>query len=60
MSAYVLIGLPFGVGLALTAMNPTYMSPLYTTPTGHTMLGIALGMMGVGTVILKRIVSFKG
>jgi len=60
MSAYVLIGLPFGVGLALTAMNPTYMSPLWKTSTGHTLVGVALTMMVVGTVILKKIISFKG
>ncbi|MHB8642635.1 MAG: type II secretion system F family protein [Gaiellaceae bacterium] len=60
MSAYTLIGLPFGVALALTAMNAGYMAPLWKTSTGHTLLGVALGMMFVGTVLLKKIVSFKG
>jgi tight adherence protein B len=60
MSAYVLIGLPFFMAMALTALNPTYMAPLWSSSTGHTLVGVALGMMAVGTVLLKRIVSFKG
>jgi tight adherence protein B len=60
MSAYTLIALPFGIALALTAINANYMSPLWKTSTGHTMVGVALGMMSVGTILLKKIVSFKG
>ena len=45
MSAYVLIGLPFFIGLAVTAINPSYMSPLYHTSTGHLLLMAALAMM---------------
>lgn len=59
MSAYVLTGLPFFIALAVTLMNPAYMSPLYTTSTGHRLIVLGLVMMAVGTVILKRIVSFK-
>jgi tight adherence protein B len=60
MSAYVLTGLPFLMALALTVINPTYMAPLYNTPTGQRLIALSLVMIGVGTVILKRIVSFKG
>ena len=38
MSAYVLIGLPFFIALALTLMNPEYMSPLYHTNAGHMLM----------------------
>src|SRR5207342_552072 len=37
-SAYVLIGLPFFIALAITVMNPSYMDPLYHTPTGHKLI----------------------
>jgi tight adherence protein B len=60
MSAYVLAGLPFFILLAITALNPEYMSPLYNTPTGHKLIALGLVMIGVGSLILKRIVSFKG
>jgi Flp pilus assembly protein TadB len=36
------------------------MTPLWHTSTGHTLVGMALVMLGVGAVILKKIVSFKG
>ena len=59
-SAYVLVGLPFFLAMALTVINREYMSPLYTDPTGHMLIGIALVMMAVGSAILRKIVSFKG
>lgn len=60
LSAYVLTGLPFFIGLAVSLMNPSYMAPLYHTSTGHKLMLIVLGMIAFGTLILKKIVSFKG
>ena len=60
MSAYVLIGLPFFIALAITVTNPGYMNPLYHTSAGHMLLGAGLLMMAVGSLILNKIVSFKG
>jgi tight adherence protein B len=59
-SAYVLIGLPFFVAFAITLLNPSYMDPLYHTPTGHHMIMGGLIMMGFGSLILKKLVSFRG
>jgi len=60
MSAYVLVGLPFFVALAITFMNPGYMGPLYHTTTGHYLMVGTLVMMGLGSLMLKKIVSFRG
>ncbi len=60
MSAYVLAGLPFFLALTITVMNPSYMSPLWKTSTGHELIVIGLGMLLTGAVVLKKIVSFKG
>jgi tight adherence protein B len=60
MSAYVLCGLPFVVAGALTLLNGDYMGPLYNTPQGHMLIMIGLAMMAVGSLLLKKIVSFKG
>lgn len=60
MSAYVLIGLPFVVAGAISLLNPDYMQPLYDTSGGHKLIVFALLMMVVGSMILKKIVSFKG
>jgi tight adherence protein B len=60
MSAYVLIALPFVTGLGLFAVNRDYMTPLFTTGTGRTLVIASLVMIGVGSLVLRRIVSFKG
>ena len=60
MSAYVLLGLPFFIAGALTLMNPEYMAPLYETSIGHVLIGMGLTMMFFGSLILRKIVSFRG
>ena len=60
MSAYVLIGLPFFIAGAITLMNRVYMDPLYHTAKGHFLIGMMLVLMAFGSLILKKIVSFKG
>jgi tight adherence protein B len=60
MSAYTLIGIPFFIAAILTIINGEYMHPLYATGGGHMMIGIALVMMTIGSLILKKIVSFRG
>ena len=60
MSAYVLCGLPFFVAGALTLINGSYMAPLYHTGVGHMLVATGLCMMAVGSLILRKIVSFKG
>ena len=59
-SAYVLIGLPFFIALAITLMNPTYMDPLYHSHTGHMLMIFGVTMMAFGSLLLQKIVSFKG
>ena len=59
-AAYALVALPFFIAAAITIINPTYMYPLYHTSTGHMLIYAGLGMMAVGSLILKKIVSFKG
>ncbi len=60
MSAYVLVALPFFLAAALALLNPGYMAPLFNTSTGHKMIMLSLAMMAVGSLLLKKIVSFRG
>jgi len=60
MSAYTLIGLPFFLALAISVLNSGYLSPLVHTSSGHLLLMLGVAMMVVGSVIIKKIVSFKG
>jgi tight adherence protein B len=59
-SAYVLVALPFVLALVITIINPEFMSPLYHTSTGQMLIFMALGLMTLGSLVLKKIVSFKG
>jgi Flp pilus assembly protein TadB len=36
------------------------MDPLYHTHTGHMLIYTGLAMMAFGSLVLKKIVSFKG
>jgi tight adherence protein B len=60
MSAYVLVALPFFMALIVTLMNPAYMSPLWHSGIGHTMVFSGLVMMGLGSLMLKKISTVKG
>jgi tight adherence protein B len=60
MSAYTLAGIPFFIAGGISVTNPTYMRPLYHTHSGHMLLLLGLAMMVVGSLMLKKIVSFKG
>jgi tight adherence protein B len=58
-SAYVLVGLPVFVAGMLTVVNPEYMRPLWHTSTGRTLVLVGLGMIGVGALMLRKIVNFR-
>jgi len=59
-SAYVLIALPIFLAMLLTAVNHKYMRPLFFSSAGHTLIIVGLVAMSIGSVILRKIVSFKG
>ena len=58
-SAYVLIGLPFFVAAMLTLLNSEYMRPLWHTSTGHKLIITMFVMIGVGSLVLRKIVNFR-
>jgi tight adherence protein B len=60
MSAYVLLAMPFLMGLAIFALNPAYMSILFTSSAGKFLIAVSLVMMAIGGMIIRKIVSFKG
>ena len=60
MSAYTLVALPFVMALAIFAISPNYLTPLWSTGTGYLLVFGALFSITIGALILKKIVSFKG
>jgi tight adherence protein B len=60
MSAYVLVGLPFFIAAVVSLLNPAYMSPLYHTGLGQEMMVGSLVMIAIGSLMLKKIATFRG
>lgn len=60
MSAYTLIAVPFFIAGAVTVLNRSYMRPLYFTTPGRFLCALGLVMMTLGSLVLRKIVSFRG
>ena len=55
----ILTVLPFAVLGMMLAMNPKYISVLWTDPNGVRMMWYGLGMMLVGVVWMRRIIRIR-
>lgn len=58
-SAYILMALPVGIVAMLMVVNPTYMTPMVTSPLGWTMIGASVVLMGIGALWLRKIIDIK-
>lgn len=59
MSAWLLCGLPIFVAVAVTVMNPEYMSVLWKDPRGHYLIAVALFMQITGMLIVRKILKIQ-
>ena len=59
MSAWLLCGLPIFVTIAITAMNPDYMSVLWKDQRGHYLIATALLLQVTGMLIVRKILRIK-
>jgi tight adherence protein B len=59
MSAWLLCGLPIFVAIAVTVLNPEYMSVLWKDPRGHWLIASAMFMQVTGMLIVKKILNIK-
>ncbi|HET9526382.1 MAG TPA: type II secretion system F family protein [Pyrinomonadaceae bacterium] len=59
MSAWLLCALPIFVAMAVTVMNPDYMSVLWKDPRGHYLIAAALIMQITGMLIVRKILRIK-
>lgn len=56
----VIIGiLPFMVAFLVYLSSPNYIMPLFTTSTGHMLLGIAGVWMSMGIFVMKKMMNFE-
>ena len=59
LSAWLLCGLPVFVAIAVTMMNPEYMSVLWSDPRGHYLIAAAIIMQITGMFIVRKILDIK-
>jgi|SRR5215813_3272657 len=59
LSAWLLCALPIFVAIAVTFMNPEYMSVLWKDPRGHYLIAAAMIMQGTGMLIVRKILQIK-
>jgi Flp pilus assembly protein TadB len=59
LSAYVIITLPWLIGIWLFISRPQYMRLLYTTHVGEIMLVGAIGLMVVGALWMRRAIKIR-
>lgn len=59
MSAWILCGLPIFVAVAVTVMNPDYMSVLWKDPRGHKLVAVAMLLQLTGMAVVRKILRIK-
>lgn len=59
MSVWVLIGLPFFIAGAMSLINPDFLTPLFTTTTGHVLLAAAAVSITIGGFLCRRVVTIR-
>jgi tight adherence protein B len=58
-SAVIIGALPFVVAFLVYLSSPTYIMPLFTTSTGHLILGCAGLWMSIGIFVMKKMMNFE-
>ncbi|MCJ7617381.1 MAG: type II secretion system F family protein [Desulfobacterales bacterium] len=59
LSAIILIVIPFFIIIVLRFTNPEYIMTLFSEPVGRIMSGIAVFMMALGILVMKKMVNIK-
>ena len=57
-SAMIIGSLPIVVGTLLSVIAPSYIGLLFTTGTGHLLLGIGAVTMGMGILVMRNMINF--
>jgi Flp pilus assembly protein TadB len=57
LSAYILVALPIFIGGWLLLTSPSYMHPLYSTPTGLVMLTVTDVLIVLGALWMRKVIT---
>jgi len=58
-SAAIIGALPFIVAFLVYMSSPSYIMPLFTTSTGHLILGISGLWMSIGVFVMRKMMNFE-
>lgn len=58
-SAVIIGALPFIVAFLVYLSSPGYIMPLFTTSTGHLILGISGVWMSIGIFVMRQMINFE-
>lgn len=59
LSRWILTGLPIGLALVLTLVDPGYMRPLYHNVLGQVLLVAAVVMVTAGSVVIGKLIDIE-
>jgi tight adherence protein B len=58
-SAAIIGALPFIVAFLVYMSSPNYIMPLFTTSTGHLILGVSGLWMSIGIFVMRKMMNFE-
>ncbi|MGD9914199.1 MAG: type II secretion system F family protein [Rhizobiaceae bacterium] len=58
-SAAIIGALPFIVAILVYLSSPNYIMPLFTTSSGHMIMGVAGVWMAIGIFVMRRMINFE-
>lgn len=59
LTGYILAALPILLGLAISALNPTYMAILFEEPMGKVLIAAAAMLQFLGFLLIRRIIDIE-
>jgi tight adherence protein B len=59
LTGYILAAMPILLGLAITALNPTYMAILFEDPMGKVLIAAAAVLQFLGFILINRIIDIE-
>ena len=59
LSSWILCGIPIFLAVAVTVMNPDYMSVLWSDPRGHKLVALAVVLQITGMLVIRKILNIK-
>jgi tight adherence protein B len=59
LTMMILMSLPPGLVLFMSASNPDFMKPLFNDPMGHFLIGLGVLLQTIGFFLIRRIIDIK-